>query len=74
MSVRKGALGALNKEVEGGADLHCPNLTLWLRAASLHRLRQTMEQRSGSLLPGRGVGPHKAVKIPAGILLLSPFT
>lgn len=33
MSFRKGALGAPNKKVEGGAHLHCPNLTLWFRAA-----------------------------------------
>lgn len=33
MSVRVGALGAPKEKVEGGADLHCPNLTLWFRTA-----------------------------------------
>lgn len=30
---QRGALRAPKEKVEGGADLHCPNLTLWFRAA-----------------------------------------
>lgn len=75
MSVRKDALRAPNKKVEGGANLHCPNLTLWFRAALAAETQADYGAKKWVFTSWERCQPtHKVVKIPAGILLLSPFT
>lgn len=71
MSVRGGALRAPKKKVEGGADLHCPNLTLWFRAALAVQTQADCGAKWAFTSWGRCQPTHRVVKIPAGILLLS---
>lgn len=72
VSVRGGALRAPKKKVEGGADLHCPNLTLWFRAALAVQTQADCGAKKWAFTSwGRCQPTHRVVKIPAGILLLS---
>lgn len=73
MSVRGVALRAPKEKVEGGADLHCPNLTLWFRAALVVQTRADCGAKWVYTSWGRCQPTHRVVKIPAGFLLLSPF-
>lgn len=75
MSVRKDVLEAPNKKVEGGADLHCPNLTSWFRAALAAQTLADCGAKKWVFPSWERCRPtHKVVKLPSGISLLSPST
>lgn len=73
MSIRKGAFGALNKEVEGGADLHCPNLTLWFRAALAAQIQADYGAKKWVFTSWERCRPTQGCEDPSWDLVLKSF-